>query len=207
LAVTSIHPVRAGVAEPLVLVLLEHGAVPDGQTVNSCLANGRPEGAELLARHGAELDLEGAAGVGRLDLVQSLFAGATEAQKSSGFQCACEYGRIGVMEFLIESGVPVDVRGRPHGQTGLHFAAFGGQVEIVRLLLQHGASTEVRDDSWHSTPLGWAMYSWGESTEERNRYCEAARELVLAGAFVKPEWVAKADPQMRAALSCAGIRS
>jgi len=199
LAVTSIHPVRAGVAEPLVLVLLEHGACAEGSIVNSCLANGRPEGAELLARHGAELDLEGAAGVGRPDLVQSFFAGATEAQKASGFQWACEYGRIGVVEFLLKSGVPVNVPGRPHGQTGLHFAAFGGQVETVRLLLANGAGLHLRDETWDSTPLGWAMYRWSEAAGERGRYREVARELVLAGAAVELEW--------RATLSSAEIVS
>ena len=37
------------------------------------LANGRMEAAELLAARCAPLDLEGASGVGRLDLVQSFF--------------------------------------------------------------------------------------------------------------------------------------
>ena len=73
---SSIHPLRAGVLIPLLELLLTRGASVDGapggwDPVNACLANGRKLGAELLASRGAKLDLEGAAGVGRLDLVKT----------------------------------------------------------------------------------------------------------------------------------------
>lgn len=41
--------------------------------LDSCLANGRPEAAAFLATRGARLDLEGASGVGRLDVVRTFF--------------------------------------------------------------------------------------------------------------------------------------
>jgi hypothetical protein len=65
LVATSIHPTVAGVLQPLVDVLLVHGARIDALgggnwsgIVNSCLANGRPEAAEYLAERGAPLDLD-----------------------------------------------------------------------------------------------------------------------------------------------------
>ena len=71
---TSIHPMLAGVQDPLVETLLEAGAgINDPGAVNSCLAHGRPQAAESLVLRGAPLDLEGAAGVGRLDVVKSFF--------------------------------------------------------------------------------------------------------------------------------------
>src|SRR5262245_24526482 len=82
LVATSIHPQLAGVQDALIATLLERGATfansvaPDytsGNLVNACLANGRPQAAELLAQRGAPLDLEGAAGVGRLDVVKTFF--------------------------------------------------------------------------------------------------------------------------------------
>src|SRR5207247_10518438 len=94
------------------------------RAVNGCLANGRPEAAEFLARRGAPLDLEGAAGVGRLDLVKSfvnedgsLKANATTAQMKSGFNWACEYGRTSVVDFTLQKGIEVGERHR--GETGL----------------------------------------------------------------------------------------
>jgi hypothetical protein len=118
-------------------VLLAHGARIDARgagnghaLVNGCLANGRPEAAEYLAGRGAPLDLEGAAGVGRLDLVKSFFnpdgtlkPPATIAQLKDGFTWACEYGRTDVVEYLLDHGVDAsEVLPRPHKQTGLHWA-------------------------------------------------------------------------------------
>lgn len=117
LTASSIHPLRAGVLIPLLELLLTRGASVDGapggwNPVNACLANGRKVGAGLLASRGAKLDLEGAAGVGRLDLVKTFFNedeslnhNATKTQLESGFIWACEYGRADVVDFLLEMGV------------------------------------------------------------------------------------------------------
>lgn len=78
LVATSVHPEHAGVRNALLQLLLDHGATIDDPNspillINSCLANGRGAAAEFLADHGAKLDLEAAAGVGRLDVVKPFF--------------------------------------------------------------------------------------------------------------------------------------
>src|SRR5262249_14417046 len=131
----------------------------------AALHNGRPEAAAFLARRGARLDLEGAAGVGRLDVVKCFFkkdgslkASATAEQLESGFIWACEYGRRSVVTFLLERGMPVDAH--PHGETGLHQAAYGGHAGIVKLLLARKARVDVKDKRYDNTPLGWALHGW-----------------------------------------------
>jgi hypothetical protein len=142
LVATSIHPKRAGVQIALMQLLLDHGAVPDG--VNACLGNGRPEAAEFLAQRGAPLDLEAAAGLGRLNLVQQLLNEATPVQINRGLWWASEYGRDQVVDFLLNNGA--DLRaGENTGQTALHWAIVGGQLETVKLLLKRGASLEARN--------------------------------------------------------------
>src|SRR5262249_35727037 len=95
LTATSYHPDAAGVQLALMDLLIDRGAMIDGPDsgsgVNGCLHNGRGEAAEYLANRGARLDLEGAAGVGRLDIVQSFFdddgalkASATSQQLTDG---------------------------------------------------------------------------------------------------------------------------
>jgi hypothetical protein len=217
LVATSIHPFAAGVLEPLIALLLEHGAAADGPggrpTVNACLANGRPRGAELMAGHGARLDLEGAAGVGRLDLVRSFFSedgslktSTIRAQMNNAFAWACQYGRTSVVDFLLQRGMQIDAKVPNHGQTGLHWAAYSAHVDTVKLLLERHAPVDAEDETWGNTPLGWALYGWGHQPtgETPDRYYEVVALLLAAGAVVKAEWLAdedvRADPRMLAAL-------
>jgi ankyrin repeat protein len=227
LTATSCHPEAAGVQLPLMDVLIDHGAQIDGpdggSAVNGCLHNGRGEAAEYFASRGAQLDLEGAAGVGRLDVVQSFFdndgrlkSSATPQQMLDGFAWACEFGRTSVIDFLLQRGVPVDARLRHDGQIGLHWAAYGGHAGAVRLLLKRGSPINERDRSYDGTPLDWALYSWGNSAENKaalERYYKVVTILVRAHAELDPSWYEddderqiaakkmRADKKMMAALS------
>ena len=40
--------------------------------------------------------------------------------------------------------------------TPLHQAAFFGHLDVVRLLVENGANTKMKDIMWDATPLGWA---------------------------------------------------
>jgi ankyrin repeat protein len=105
---------------------------------------------------------------------------------------------------------------RNDGQTGLHCAAYGGHADTVKLLLARGASIGAKDRNYGGTPLGWALYAWGNSTKsetaERGAYYEVVALLVRAGAEPDPQWYEgdedrrragkrmRSDPRMRAAL-------
>ena len=43
------------------------------------------------------------------------------------------------------------------GATALHYAAFAGHRDLVRLLVQNGADINARDDKFGATPAGWAI--------------------------------------------------
>jgi hypothetical protein len=219
LVATSLHPQRAGVQLDLLEILLDHGAALEHPlaaghgpgVVNGCLANGWPGAAEFLAGRGARLDLEGAAGVGRLEAVRGFFAadgglkdGATPAQAKSGFQWACQYGRTEVVRFLLGRGVRTEEMHR--GQTGLHWAAYGGHADIVKRLLADGPALGLKDGRFGNTPLGWALYGWANPPCEAGggRHHEVVALLIAAGAAVEAESISPerlaADPRMAAAL-------
>jgi hypothetical protein len=220
MAATSVHPAVAGVQIALLKILLAYGASVDGlgggwNPLVAALHNGRGDAAAYLARRGARLDLEGAAGVGRLDVVKgfvkrdgSLKSGATRTQMESGFAWACEYGRTRVVAFLLEKGLLIDAQ--PHGETGLHWAAYGGHADIVKLLLRRKAPLDIRDRRFGGTPLGWALHGWCYPPPEAKgaRYHEIVARLVAAGARVDPAKELdrlqvrklRADARMRAAL-------
>lgn len=197
LVATSVHPERAGVQSALMQILLDYGAAIDhlqGAGNNSCavigcLHNDRPLAAEFLAAHGARLNLEAAAGVGKLDVVKSFFnddgdlkPNATKVQLQSGFTWACEYGRKDVVEFLLDKGV--DLRaGEKIGETALHLAAHRGQLEMIKILLDRGAPLEAKN-VYGGTVLGQATWSVVHGDPGID-FVPVIEELLTAGAYIE----------------------
>jgi ankyrin repeat protein len=198
---------------PLVDLLIARGAdinAPQGggnneSIVRACLSNDRPVGAELLAARGARLDLDTAASVGRLDIVNVYFdeAGrlkpsATLTQMEEGFISASEYGHRKVVEFLLERGVNLRA-GENTRQTALHLAAHRGQLEIVKLLIERGASLEAKNEHG-GTVLGQATWSCMHSSLAID-YVPIIETLLAAGANVEeadyPTGNAGVDEQLR----------
>lgn len=206
LVATSVHPERAGVQEELMQVLLDHGAMIDRpgvarnrhDAVAGCLANGPGKAAEFLANHGARLGLDTAAGVGRLDLVNSFFhddkslkGSATRAQMEQGFLWACQYGRTAVVESLLEKGAGLLNRA-DNEQTALHCAVIGAHLDIIEVLLARGASLE-RKNVYGGTALGQALWS-AINGDAGSDYVPIIETLIDAGAEIEKgslAWLAR----------------
>jgi ankyrin repeat protein len=198
---TSVHPFRAGVQNPLMQILLDHGAEIDrpntaGNQQNAvigCLANGRIEAAKYLAERGAKLDLEAAAGVGRLDVLETFFSrsnrlkkGVTRQALNSAFVNACFYGQNEVVRFLLRKGVKPGVDSGD-GQTGPHYAVIGGQLETLELLLKENPPLE-KKNIYGGTVLGQTLWSAGHGGDP-DLYAEIIETLIAAGAKVSPRHV------------------
>lgn len=191
LVATSVHPHRAGVQIPLLELLIKHGASVEGlpgkwNPLRAALANDRPEAAKFLAEKGATSDLQGAAGVGFLDVVKSYFnddgslkPNATREQFEKGFISACEYGRRDVVDFMLDKGVDL-ATGADTGQTALHLAAHRGQLDIIKLLLDRGAPLEVFN-CYGGTVLGQALWS-ADNGEPEIDFVPVVEMLLAAGA-------------------------
>lgn len=201
LVATSVHPEVAGVQQRLMQMLLDHGAVIEKpnlagnghSAVKACLANGRSRAAEFLANVGARLDLESAAGIGRLTVVQTYFdsdgnlnSTATKPQLQKGFLWACRYGHEEVVRFLLDHGADVQDGGES-GATPLHWAAGGGHVGIVRLQLDRGARLE-EINAWQGTVLehaGWGFEHGAPDTD----FLPVFEVLLGAGARIRGRWL------------------
>lgn len=191
LVATSVHPKQTGVQIELMETLIRAGASVNGapggwNPLVSALHNGRREAAEFLATRGADLDLEGAAGVGWLSTVQSFFnddgslkANATKSQMELGFLWACEYGRNDVINFLLDRGVAITAQEKT-GLTGLHWAVVGCQLETVQLLLRRGAPLEL-ENIYGGTALGQA-YWCAKNDQSGTDYTPIIEVLIAAGA-------------------------
>lgn len=182
LAATSIHPEAAGVQIPLLEILMARGAYIEKpgvagnrhSAVVGCLANGQPDAARFFAERGAPLDLEAAAGIGRLDVVRTFFddrglkSETTREQLESGLRYAAGYGHPDVVRFLLEKGV--DPGARDDGdQTALHWTTYGPHLEIAKMLIAAGAPLDARDTTWHATPLDWARHALSQESDPTRR--------------------------------------
>jgi ankyrin repeat protein len=212
LTATSIHPLKAGVQNALLGLLLDHGATFEGAgrghaLIVSCLANGHHAAAVFLASRGAPLDLEGAAGVGRLDIVKSFFQDGSlkpitnPNQLQRGFLWACEFGRNDVVDFLLENGADLR-RQADTGQTGLHWAMVGAHLPTIELLLNRGAPLEELN-AYGGTALGQALWSFANGDPETD-YVPILRTLLNAGARIETgslQWLEKQENRSAAAKS------
>ena len=76
-----------------------------------------------------------------------------------------------MLEFFLKSGVDINAAGRESGRAALHSLVSSRKVEDIRLLLAHGARTDIRDQHGR-TPLEYAL-------ELQNRYPGASYETVV----------------------------
>jgi ankyrin repeat protein len=113
----------------------------------------------------------------------------------------------------LRHGISVDAKVKHHGQTGLHWAAYGGHLPVVKLLLDHNSPVDVKDPNFDGNPLQWALYAWRQlKGKKREPYYAVVSTLVKKGAKLEPELYEadeegrralkkfRADPRMAAAL-------
>lgn len=167
--VSSSPPAHAGVQVPLVHVLLDHGADPEGagegawrNPVLTALVFGFVEAADALAARGALVDtLEKAAGLGRVADAAAMLPRASSEARHRALALAAITGRLDIVRMLLAAGEDPD-RLNPDGfhshATPLHQAALAGHLPLVRLLVEHGARIDICDSLWHGTALGWAEH-------------------------------------------------
>jgi hypothetical protein len=68
---------------------------------------------------------------------------------------AAEHGTVEAVALLIDLGFDVNALERT---SPLHEAAMRGNLQMIHLLLDHGADPELRDTGYDATPAGWAEH-------------------------------------------------
>lgn len=113
-------------------------------------------------------------------------ASALTAEDRRKLADAARNENVNAVRLMLEAGWPVDVRGQ-HNATALHWAGFHGNAGMARVLLEHAAPLEVKDDDFGGTPLNWAIYGsrhgWRCKTGDYSGTVEA---LLSAGAQAPP---------------------
>jgi hypothetical protein len=98
-----------------------------------------------------------------------------------------------VVRAMLKAGLPVDARGQ-HGATPLHWAAFHGNSEMVKIILPFGPPLEATDADFNGTPIGWAIHgSEGGWHRQIGDYAGTVEALIAAGARL-PERPGGSEP-------------
>jgi ankyrin repeat protein len=105
-----------------------------------------------------ETPLAIAARYGRGKIVEFLLAkGADAAAMPSVLPAAVHKGDRATVKQLIDAGADPNAFGL-HGHAALHIAAVYGKIQMIRLLLAHGARLDLKDREHDATPYDWAVY-------------------------------------------------
>ena len=150
---------KCNVQVPLMDALIDAGASPRA-IPNNALVNGHFAAAEHAVQRGAPLTLASALCLDRWDDAAQLVQTATAPEKQFAFVLCALNGRAKALSWLIPYGVDLNAPCPDlyaHG-TPLHHAVWSGSLDAVKVLLEAGASLDVKDTAWNLTPLGWAKY-------------------------------------------------
>ncbi|MEM7414788.1 MAG: ankyrin repeat domain-containing protein [Gemmatimonadota bacterium] len=182
-----------GHTEGLIDVLLDHGARLDpeggmfGTLYHTVEHQGQRDVARMLHARGVRADFPIAAGLGRVDLMESFLGtdgaltdGAAEIWTrtvrggsalsseeiwADALLAASANGWTEAVGWLLERGAPIDAvrKWGPFPVTALHCAGWAGWPDVVSLLLERGADPAVREPTYDGTPLVWAAHAKREA--------------------------------------------
>ncbi|HSY84153.1 MAG TPA: ankyrin repeat domain-containing protein [Gemmatimonadaceae bacterium] len=111
------------------------------------------------------------------DLVSTL----TDADKRK-LADAAENSNLDAVRLMLASGWPADFMGAHHA-SALHWAAFHGNVDMLREILRYHPTVDIVDGTYGGTPLGWAGYgSENGWRRDGSDYPGAVQALLEAGA-------------------------
>jgi len=189
--VTSFHPHKSGVAAELVSVFVNAGArvdglKGDGEPLRLALSFEYPESVQALLECGAKIaNVEIAAGLGELELVEEFVdeGGISRKELEEAFWSACKYDHTEVAECLLKCGVDIDAKGGANN-TGLMLASQRGRRDTVEMLLDFGASVELKND-FGGTALGSMMYFLANHPVIGADYAGVIELLLSAGSEFK----------------------
>jgi ankyrin repeat protein len=215
-ATEALPDATASASPEVVSALLAAGADPgarDSETGLSALRRavraGQDETAALLARHGAPDDSTDVdAFIGACRRADRAAAGhllaehpdlrarltdddrATVAEAAAAAPAGAATAAIALM---LDLGFSPDDR-NGSGEQPLHTAAYAGNAEVVRLLIDAGADLEARDARFGGTPLAYATVGSGERDGQPGNWAEAVRLLIDAGASRDEAWISGKPP-------------
>jgi hypothetical protein len=100
-----------------------------------------------------------AAGLGRVAALPALLDAASQQERTQALGMATINGQREAAALCLRSGADPNAFMPCHQHsTPLHQAAIDNDVEMLELLIAHGARADIEDTMWRGTALGWALH-------------------------------------------------
>lgn len=164
LAMTSSTAREQGLQIALVKLLIEAGATPSPDHMCGVLGHGETEIVEYLVSAGMAMTAPIAAALGRTEALSDLLKSASAKEIDEALDLAVINNRIDAVRMALAAGASPDRMCSQHRHSQpLHQAALHDNVELLELLIAHGARLNAVDELWGGTPLGWAMNAGAKS--------------------------------------------
>jgi ankyrin repeat protein len=193
LGATALHwAIFRGRSASAIAMLIESGADldarrKDGRTAYALAAiGGQAEIAALLEARGANPELSpldrfvAGGGLGTPPEIAKTSDNERLLPELANSHCTAS------VRALLAAGMPVNSRDG-NGPTALHWACWKGYADLVKLLLNHGASPAVEEAGFQATPPNWFQHGLRNCKEEGRDYPEVARLLLAAGVSFPPD--------------------
>jgi ankyrin repeat protein len=199
------HAVRRGRGPEFLQLLADHGAeldrrggetwrgeVPLRTAYEHAKLRNREDSAEVLARLGASIDIDPAdavvAAVARGERPEEPLPDALDPDQQEVLILGALGGNLRTVVYLLGPSFSGVVGGSPEG-TLLHHAAWIGNAELVRELLELGADAQAGSPAEFSTPLAWAVLASQYHELPERDYDSVAHLLVERGAKIEPRFL------------------
>ncbi|MDB5326293.1 MAG: hypothetical protein JWM57_1862 [Phycisphaerales bacterium] len=159
LVMTSDPAKQQGHQGPLMDLLLSRGTAVSQHSILCTLGHGEREAIKRLVKGGEPITAPIAAGLGLMKELPALLTSVDPELLHDAFTMAVINNQVAAAALCLDVGASVSRPLRVHSHsTALHHAAVNNQIDMIRLLLAHGADTTIRDTLWNATPRQWALH-------------------------------------------------
>jgi hypothetical protein len=161
LVATGSIPRECRVQIPLIELLCDHGADPNS-AIQAAALHSEFQSVNALIKRGARITLPIAAALGQSEEFRRQLPASNPQDRHLALALASQFDHLEIVRVLLDAGEDPNryhpVGGHSHS-TPLHQAAAQGNQDLVQLLLERGASADLKDVLWHGTPADWAAHA------------------------------------------------